>query len=144
MTAKEYLQKIQKYRQVMEMYSDRIEELYNEAAGLKAIVYDKDRVQVSVTNQMEEVFAQIDAEVQKYVKARMRYEREVRKRIDQIAGLDNDLYARVLTLRYVDGKRWEEIACIIGYSFRHVTRIHGQALHAFRMRYKDVLLCPKR
>ena len=141
MTAKEYLQKIQKYRQVMEMYSERIEELYTEAAGLKAIVYDKDRVQVSPSNQMEEIFAEIDIEAQKYVKARLRYEREVRKRIDQIAGLDNDLYARVLTLRYVDGKRWEEIACIIGYSFRHVIRVHGQALQVFGRKYKDVLLC---
>lgn len=143
MTAKEYLQKIQKYRQIMEAYSDRIEELYNEASGLKAIVYDKDRVQVSPTNQMEEIFAQIDIEAQKYIRARLRYEKEVRKRIDQIAGLDNDLYARVLTLRYVDGKRWEEIACIIGYSFRHVIRVHGQALHAFQVYYKDVLLCHK-
>lgn len=141
MTAKEYLQKIQKYRQIMEAYSDRIEELYNEAAGLKAIVYDKDRVQVSVTNQMEEIFAQIDAEVQKYIKARMRYEREVRKRIDQIAGLSKPEYVEILTLRYIETDEngrplaLERIACIMHMSFYRVAHLHGEALEAFRRKY---------
>ena len=143
MTAKEYLSKIQTYRHMMQTYADRIEELYHEATGIKAIVYDKDRVQVSPGNRFEELMVRIDAEAEKWAKARMRYETEVRKRTEQIAGLDNELHAKVLTLRYVDGKRWEEIACIIGYSFRHVTRLHGQALGAFARQYKDVLLCPK-
>ena len=144
MTAKEYLLKIQTYRQTMQTYADRIDELYNDAAGLKAIVYDKDRVQVSPENRLEEAFVQIDSLAEKYVKARLRYEREVRKRIDQIGSLDNPLYIKVLTLRYVDDMRWEEIACATHYSFRHVTRIHGQALAAFTARYKDVLSCPKK
>lgn len=144
MTAKEYLNKIQVYRQAMQTHSERIEELYADASGLKAIVYDKDRVQVSPTNQMEIVFERIDAEAAKYVKARLRYEREVHKRIDQIGQLYNAQYAQVLTLRYINGKRWEEIACIMNYSFRHITRLHGQALAAFASKHKDVLLCPRR
>ena len=143
MTAKEYLSKIQTYRTIMQAHADRIDELYHEASGLKAIVYDKDRVQTSPINHMEKLFAQIDAEAEKYVKARLRYEREVRKRIDQIANIGGT-FAELLFLRYVDGKRWEEIACIMNYSFRHVTRLHGQALAAFAARYKDVLLCPKK
>ena len=144
MTAKEYLSKIQTYRQMMEAYSLRIEELYHEATGIKAIVYDKDRVQVSPGNRFEQVMVRIDAEVEKWAKARLRYEDEVRKRTEQIAEMENSLHVRVLTLRYIEGKRWEEIACIIGYSFRHVTRLHGQALNAFARQYKDVLLCPKK
>ena len=143
MTAKEYLSKIQTYKQIMQTYAGRIEELYHEASGLKAIVYDKDRVQVSPEQKMEKVFAQIDTEAAKYVRARLRYEREVRKRIDQIAAIGG-AYAELLTLRYIDGKRWEEIACMMHYSFRHVTRLHGQALAAFAARYHDVLLCPKK
>ena len=144
MTAKEYLSKIQTYRQIMQTYADRIEELYHEASGLKAIVYDKDRVQTSPEQKMEKIFAQIDTVAEKYVKARLRYEREAQKRIDQITKLDNAMHVRMLTLRYVDGKRWEEIACLMHYSFRHVTRLHGQALAAFTARYKDVLSCPKK
>lgn len=144
MTAKEYLSKIQTYRQLMQTYADRIEELYHEASGLKAIVYDKDRVQVSPEQKMEKIFARIDAVAEKYARARLRFERETQKRIDQISRLDNNLHVRLLTLRYVEGKRWEEIACIMHYSFRHVTRLHGQALGAFTAAYKDVLLCPKK
>ena len=144
MTAKEYLSKIQTYKHAMDTYALRIEELYHDATGIKAIVYDKDRVQVSPENRFEELMVRIDQEAEKWAKARLRCENEVRKRMEQIEGMDNVLYAKVLTLRYIDGKRWEEIACVIGYSFRHVTRLHGQALSAFARQYKDVLLCPKR
>ena len=144
MTAKDYLSKIQAYKQTMQKYADRIEELYADASGLKAIVYDKDRVQTSPEDNMEKIFIQIDAEAQKYVRARLRYERELHKRIDMIGALDNAQHIQILTLRYIDGKRWEEIACLMHYSFRHVTRLHGQALAAFAVRHKDVLLCPKK
>lgn len=143
MTAKEYLSKIQKHRYMMEKYSQRIEELYHMASGLKAIVFDKDRVQTSPDNQMENIFVMIDAEARKYARARIRYEKEARKRAEQIAKLDNVLHIKILTMRYIDGMRWEEIACEIGYSFRHVTRLHGEALAAFTAMYKDVLECPK-
>ena len=143
MTAKEYLSKIQGYKQTLQKYVDRIEELYADASGLKAIVYDKDRVQVFPEDRMEKIFIKIEAEVEKYARARIRYERELHKRIDMIGALDNAQYIQILTLRYIDGKRWEEIACLMNYSFRHVTRLHGQALAAFTARYKDVLLCPK-
>ena len=139
MTAKEYLSKIQKHRYMMEKYSQRIEELYHMASGLKAIVFDKDRVQTSPDNQMENIFVMIDAEARKYARARARYEKEARKRAEQIAKLDNVLHIKILTMRYIDGMRWEEIACEIGYSFRHVTRLHGEALAAFTAMYKDVL-----
>ena len=143
MTAKEYLSKIQGYKQTLQKYVDRIEELYADASGLKAIVYDKDRAQVSPEDRMEKIFIKIEAEAEKYARARIRYERELHKRIDMIGALDNAQYIQILTLRYIDGKRWEEIACLMNYSFRHVTRLHGQALAAFTARYKDVLLCPK-
>ena len=110
MTAKEYLSEIQIYRSMMQFYADRVEELYNEAAGIKAIVYDKDRVQVSPENRFEQIMVRIDAEADKWSKARMKYETEVRKRTEQIAGLKNNQQIKVLMLRYVDGKRWEEIA----------------------------------
>lgn len=122
----------------MQSYADRVDELYHEASGLKAIVYDKDRVQTSPEQKMEKIFAQIDAEAEKYARARLRYEKEVRRRIDQIEAIGGT-FAELLILRYIDGKRWEEIACIMHYTFRHITRLHGQALAAFTARFKDVL-----
>ena len=107
MTAKDYLSKIQAYKQTMQKYADRIEELYADASGLKAIVYDKDRVQTSPEDNMEKIFIQIDAEAQKYVRARLRYERELHKRIDMIGALDNAQHIQILTIRkaFLQGKK---------------------------------------
>ena len=141
MTAKEYLSKIQTYRQMMEAYSLRIEELYHEATGIKAIVYDKDRVQVSPENRFEQVMVKIDAEVEKWAKARLRYEDEVRKRTEQIAGMERPDYSEILRLRYVeldkDGRPMtlEEISCRMHLSFHRVAHLHGEALEAFRRKY---------
>ena len=37
-------------------------------------------------------------------------------------------YYTLLTMRYVDGASWEEIAVDIGYTWRHTIRLHGEAL----------------
>lgn len=143
MTAKEYLLKIQGYKRIMQSYADRIEELYHDASGLKAIVYDKDRVQTSPEDHMEQIFMRIDAEAEKYVKARARYEREVRKRVEQIAGLGGD-YAEILRLRYIDTDKdgrqtsLEAIACMMHLSYWRVAHLHGEALEAFHRRYLQV------
>lgn len=141
MTAKEYLSKIQTYKQIMQTYADRIEELYHEASGLKAIVYDKDRVQVSPENRFEQIMAKIDAEARKWAAARLKYEKEVQKRVEQIAGMERAEYAEILRLRYIeldrDGRMMslEEISCRMHLSFYRVAHLHGEALEAFRRKY---------
>lgn len=47
----------------------------------------------------------------------------------------------VLFYRYISGLGWWEIAEKMGYSQRHITRIHGKALAHFELP-KDVLECP--
>lgn len=142
MTAKEYLSKIQTYKHIMDAYAMRIEELYSDAAGVKAIVYDKDRVQVSPENKFEAIMAQIDTEAEKWAKARLRYERETQKRIDQIAGMDRPEYAQLLHMRYVDGMNLLQITLAIKdadggqrYSYDHIKHMHGWALSAFQKKY---------
>ena len=139
MTAKEYLSKIQTYRQNLDALELRIQELYSKADGLKAITYDKDRVQVTLDNQFEDMMVKLIAEADKWVALRVKCEREMRKRVERIQRLDNPTYIRLLTLRYIEDKRWEEIACIMNYTFRHVIRLHGAALADFARRNKDVL-----
>ena len=52
MTTKEYLLQVQKSRNAIRQYEDEIERLRNQAAGIKAITYDKDRVQTSADDYM--------------------------------------------------------------------------------------------
>ena len=140
MTAKDYLMKIQIHKRTIESVQQKIETLYNEAAGIKAIVYDKDHVQTSPENRMEEIMIRIDAESQKWVRMRIRYEREVRKRVDQISKLGNADYSELLMLRYVDlddgrQRSLEEIAYRMHKSYQRVRHMHGEALEAFRRKY---------
>ena len=146
MTAKEYLRDIHSYKRIVESLSDQVEAISTEIEGVKAMRYDRDRVQTSPTNRLEELMAELLPELTRleaeYIKELVRYRTELLKRISLIATLPNQLHVTVLTLRYVDGKRWEEIALETDYSFRHITRIHGDALQSFTALHKDVLECP--
>ena len=166
MTAKEYLWQIERWQQKIERIDNdcidkidrlnqRIATLYNQATGMKAITYDKDRVQISPQNSLPEIIVLIDEASREYTRAitmeRLKADRDIAKlqqKIDfivsQIESLDDHRFVEVLKHRYLYGKRWEQIAVDMKYAFRHVTRLHGQALAAFASRYKDVLLCPKK
>lgn len=141
MTAKEYLSKIQTYRKAIESTREHIEEMYTEAAGVKAIVYDKDRVQVSPSNKMEELMVCINTEAEKMSRQILKYQTEVQKRIEQIAGMERADHAEILRLRYIDtdndGRQLslEWIACMMHMSYDRVRHLHGEALEAFRRKY---------
>ena len=136
MTAKQYLIEINKYHRICLSLQDQIEDLRHQIGGLRAITYDKDRVQVSPSNKMEELVPKLIKLEERYTRNLIKYKAEVLKRTKQIAELPNPLHVTVLTLRYCQNKRWEEIAAETGYTFRHITRVHGDALQAFARKYK--------
>lgn len=43
-------------------------------------------------------------------------------------GIQTPEYNTLLYLRYIEGKTWEQIAVEMHYTFRHTTRLHGDAL----------------
>lgn len=45
-----------------------------------------------------------------------------------IAGVSPAALRDVLTLKYINGLRWEDIALKLHYTFRHTTRLHRSAL----------------
>lgn len=142
MTAKEYLSKIQIYRRAIMSTQLRIEELEHQASGIRAITYDRDRVQVSPENRMEDIMVKIDAQAAKMARQIEKYHREVEKREKQIAGMDRLDYAEILRLRYIelnsDGRQMtlEEISCRMHLSYFRVKHLHGEALAEFARRYK--------
>lgn len=138
MTAKEYLLEIHKSRRILYSLEQRSEELRTQAEGLKAIAYDKDKIQVSPSNTMEEVIIKLVEVEEEYGRQIVRYHTEMQKRIDQIAAMRPD-YAEILRLRYVEGNgrtlRLEEIAVRTHMSFDRVRHLHGEALEAFRRKW---------
>lgn len=142
MTAKEYLQQLDTLRDEIESTNLALEKIFTEASGIKAITYDKDRVQVSPSNHAENFMVKLAELGDEYAQMQMKYKLERDKRIAMINGLSNPIHVRILRKRYIDGKTFEEIAVALHYTYRHVTRLHGSALQEFSAKYKDVLLCP--
>lgn len=139
MTAKEYLSKIYKYRRTLQKIEEKLEALYAEASGVKAITYDKDAVQVSPENHLEAMMIQVSEEADHWVSMKAVYERELRARIRMIDGLDRADYSEILQLRYLSNEdgvmRLEEIALKMNLSYERVRHLHGEALEAFRKKY---------
>ena len=61
---------------------------------------------------------------------------------DEINQLEKENHQMVLKQRYLHCKKFEEIAVEQGYAYRHITRLHGEALQEFERMFKHVLLCP--
>lgn len=70
-------------------------------------------------------------------------ENEINKEIDMLYSLKNDImhsinlidnkdYQVLLNLRYLNFLTWEEIAAKMGYSIRHIYRLHKQAIKIFK------------
>ena len=52
-----------------------------------------------------------------------------RKEIEGIIQAVEDSTLRtLLEYRYINGKKWEEIALMMGYDYRYILKIHGKAL----------------
>ena len=146
MTAKEYLLQIRTLRRRCESLENQLQELRAQAEGVKAITYDKDRVQTSPENRMEILMLRIVDIENKYVKNLANCHAAIQIREKQIAGLDNQLFTEVLTLRYIDNRSFDDMARIIqqkypGKVYRndYIRHVHGWALKAFENKYKSSL-----
>ena len=53
---------------------------------------------------------------------------ETMSRICSPEDMMSHTYFRLLELRYMEFKTWEQIAVELGYTYRHTTRLHGIAL----------------
>ena len=144
MRPKDYLLQAQKARAAARDLGERIEELRTAAAGIKAITYDKDKVQVSPRDYMPDVIAELIELEEEYARRIIKYNMVVLDIEERISRLNDSRYVDILRYRYLSGMTWEQIATEKCYSFRHVIRLHGAALQEFARQNKDVLLCHTR
>lgn len=56
---------------------------------------------------------------------------EKREEIESIIhAVEDGTLRTLLEYRYINGKKWEEIALMMGYDYRYILKIHGKALSA--------------
>ena len=142
MTAKEYLRKLSAMRRQIRSVENQLNALYMAATGLAAIRYDKEKVQTSPDDYLLLHMVEIEETEQTYKEMLFKYHKAMQEIMVMIDGLDDTVYVQILTLRYCDGLSFEKISCELGYTYRHTTRLHGQALQAFAEKYHDKLTCP--
>lgn len=142
MTAKDYLMEIRTLRRTVRTLEQQAEDLRTRAEGLKALRYDKDKVQVSLTNQLERILPRLIEADAKYAEALIECKAEELKRTQQIKQLGRADYSEVLRLRYIEegehGRQLslEEIAVRTNRSFDRIRHLHGEALQYFDRKYK--------
>ncbi|RLK63168.1 DUF1492 domain-containing protein [Atopobacter sp. AH10] len=129
MNAKKYLKQIQQLDREIDRKICEKNKIY--ASLFKSSKYQPDLVSKSRSSRLDDTYAKIidlSNEIDSMVDRLVDMKVKVTRLIDQLEDRRN---RAVLSYRYVAGKRWEEIAEIMGYEVRWVYRLHGQALKEF-------------
>lgn len=136
MTAKEYLGEIRRLTGIIEELERSMEILQDDIEGIKGIQYDKDKVMTSASG---------DAMLNKIIRLEQLSEEigdtmieRAKKRAHittQITLMPNRNYMQLLFKRYVEFKRFEQIAVEMNYSYDRIVHIHSEALQDFEERY---------
>lgn len=138
MTAKEYLQQLQRLDTVINQKIKEVRDLRLKAGSTGSIDYSKERVQkspsgdapfVKLIGRVIDLEAEINAEIDRYVDEKHRI-------INEIQGLKNADYISLLFKRYVEFKKFEVIAVEMGFTYQYVLNMHGYALKDFETTYK--------
>lgn len=138
MTAKEYLGQIKELQNEIDDKLIEIFRLDSLIGSIKSSAPTEDRVQTSMKSDkleasvillMEEKEAAYNL-IRKYTVKKNR----ITKQIDKLSDLR---YKRVLKLHYVENCSLNVISKKMDYSYKQITRIHGEALQVFQKKYLD-------
>lgn len=130
MTPKQYLQQAFRLNEQINSRLSELEQLRSLEASVQGIDLTRERVQCSrrfgsqvesIANKIIDLEQRINSEIERLLELKI----EIRKVLESV---ENETEQLLLRLRYIEYKRWEEIADIIGYEERQVYRIHGAAL----------------
>lgn len=130
--AKSYLQQVGKIRQQILLLDSRLEELKERAESIPALNYDarfhRSGNDVSRTERLHiRIESCIETLIAKHT-ALLDIENRITEQVQRIP-FENE--QNVLMWRYIECRSLEETAIIMGYTYRHVTRLHGQGLLSF-------------
>lgn len=133
MTAKEYLQQLQRLDIMINQKIKEVDDLRLKSQSTGSIDYSKERVQTSHSGEVQFVklidrIIDLEAEINAEIDA---FAGEKHKIINQIQRLKNVDEMQVLHKRYVEFLTFERIAVDMNYTIRNIYFIHGRALQNF-------------
>lgn len=143
MDVKEYLKKVRELDNAIQFKDAQREEIINEMAAVRAVSYDKDRVQSSPSgDQMVNLMIRLEELAGDINKMRTEYFTQKNDIINQIILLHDPRYADLLYKHYVEYKSLEKIAADMNYSYDHIRRLHRAAKKSFAETYPDFVDMP--
>ena len=136
MGSKEFLNKIRYIDMMINCKLEQVAELRSMLLP-GAIRYDKDKVQTSnnadsisdTVSKIMELEEKINTDIDELVELKS----VARENIER---MENDVEKVILYKRYFNNESFENIAVECGYSWRHIHRLHGEALKNFDKIYK--------
>jgi len=136
--AKRYLSQIKFIEQNINQRQQEIQMLYLAVSGVSAIRYDKDHIQTSAENHVENTLIrieQIEDDIRRQVEVLAAFKHII---INQLQSMDinnqdmsNVLFERYINLNNRRFRSWYEISNSMGFTERHIRRLHKQALIIF-------------
>ena len=98
-----------------------------------SMVSDDGMPHASGISDLSDYAARVDELERELLQKRYRRIRAFKKVQEAIERMESEQEKDLLTYRYLKGYSWEKIAVEMGYTYRHVTRLHGEALKNFKM-----------
>lgn len=142
MKAKEYLNRVRQLDDMINAALLNRERYIEMARGLRSPRLEGDRTQGSgAGSPIEDAIEKLSEEERRINGLIDRYTHERERIADMIGQLSDGRHRQLLTLRYLDFKRLEDIACIMRrrngafYSYQHIRRMHGCALAEFTRKF---------
>lgn len=135
MTNQEKIKWLSQYRDVVKetMRLVREKEEWRSLAEKMTPSYSFEPKTQSVASKVEtgaENIVEIDKQLQDQIAKRVRLRLEIAK---VIYDLGSEKHRYLLSSRYIDGKKWEQIALDMNYSVVQIWRMHGEALNLINM-----------
>lgn len=132
MNAKDYLKQVLLLEEKINQKQMQYKELLRTATLTEAVRYDKEKVQTSLTNDSMsnvviryiELQEEINHDIDNFIDIK-------NKVITEIQALSNVKFVNLLFMRYIQGKKLDEIATSLGYSYQYARELHSRALKAF-------------
>lgn len=128
---KEYLKGYERAVRQMERSELKIREMRLNKIS-PAIIMDG-MPHVSKNSDLSGYAALLDQEERRYMKARYKRIQMCKEITDKIEHMENEDEKDVLIFRYIRLMKWEDICVKMGFSWKHVHRIHSNALSNFKM-----------
>ena len=138
MTPKEYLMQYRVYCRKYSAILESIEQL-RAIAEKTTHAFSADRVSSSSSDRMGNI-ASILADAETDAHAELQMLAAKKKEVEGIiAAIKHNNHRDVLYHRYILQKKWEQIAVDLGFDYRWVTRLHGEALQSIVIEQVDFL-----